>query len=164
MPKGVYPRRPNLLNKTSKKPEKPTKKKPTTYKKTCPTCAEAFEAKRKDKRFCCDLHRTYFNQGEIPKAIQEKADQLREKRTERARVAKEKREEAKALKAAHMVIQEKARQLHLEEFAADWDAQIAAEDRPAVKAELVQIRDEGIAKIQSDVSVNDRYMKAVRGW
>jgi len=171
MPRGVYPRspkvrlfpmgvQPNAANPT----KKPRRKNKTTTTKTCPTCAETFEAKRKDKRFCCDVHRTYYNQDAIPKVIQEKADAIRAQRTERAQAAKAKREEAKALKAAHMVIQEKARQLHLEEFAAGWDAQIAAEDRPAVKAELVKIRYEGIARIQSDESVNDRYMKAVRGW
>lgn len=81
MPRGVYPRRPNLIN-PPKPPEKP---RPKVYVKTCPTCAEHFKAKRKDKRFCCDVHRTYFHQGEIPKATQERADELRAKRAERVR-------------------------------------------------------------------------------
>lgn len=159
MPKGVYPRRPSLIN-PSKAPKKPTKK--TTYTKTCPTCAETFKAKRKDKVFCCDVHRTYFNQGEIPKAIQEKADRLRAPRTERARVAKEKRDQEKATIAANHVILEKARELYLEADTQNWNDQIAKETDPVEKAEMIRIRDEGLARIKDAVSVPDRYMKTAR--
>jgi hypothetical protein len=162
MPRGVYERRPSLLNNKNTTTKTP-KKKPTIYTKTCPTCAETFKAKRKDKVFCCNLHRTYFNQDDIPKAIQVRANELREKRTDRLRVAKEKREADKARHAAHLAIRKKALELYLEVCTQSYNDLIETETDPDQRLAWVEARDENIERLKSaDCGIPDRYWEQAK--
>lgn len=68
----------------------PRKTQRSVRTRTCPVCAETFEASRSDQKYCSPLHRWYAN-GRIPKDLEAQAQALRDKRTERNRKSREKR-------------------------------------------------------------------------
>ena len=159
MPKGVYPRRPNLLNP---KPKSKPKPKPALKTKTGPICAETFHTKRRHAQFCSNTCLKRHERGSIPSKVQGKADELRAQRNARAAASKAKRDEEKANQRAYRAILEKARELYLATYEQGWNEAITAETDPVEKAEMIRLKDQGLARIASAASVPDRFMKTVR--